>query len=336
LEFRFVRDDSYGEHLEFLRNLLGDSVDLAAAETRIAGQVDAQVRQLNWYWHLPSDCPKSRLRELESEKAVYEMTENWVRVPQVLLDGKSAEEVAGDPRYRPQLEALVSQFETTERNHPFNQQAAARLRQRLGMPEPAAIDPTEIDPKQLSPMRLNRVDWSRCSDDDLLYCFLTAVGRGDRVTAVPTGIEILQRESMRTRVPFDSVCGVLAGAALDDDAALDYMRRARRYAVAAGRSPGVWLVEELELRIDRGIEDKTEELYEEIQTRHMHEPAVEQRMTRLLASIGLVESEGVERGGTAVEAPAAREATPAEELAWTAKEPAPARAGSKLWLPGDP
>ena len=337
LEFRLWRDCALRARLADLKEFFDGAVDTSNIDTDIFRQVDEQTACLNWYWHLPPETSKSKLIVAELEKASFELTEHWTQIPFVLLDDKTPAEVADDPQYKTRLEALISQFETSDRNHPFNKTSTAKLRQRLGMPPPETIDPTVIDPKQLSPMRLNWVDWSKCSDDDLAFCLFKSIGQADRVVTEPIGREALSRPSLQDRIPMDEVCGVMANVVIDDATALEYIRRARRLATAKGKSPGVWLVAELELRIGRGILDKTEELFEEIQTRHMHEPAVSARMARLLASMGVYDTESPERAGEPTEHAAIGDIQPpATDPAWTPEEQPAVRGGGKLWLPGDP
>ena len=110
---------------------------------------------------------------------------------------------------------------------------------------------------------------------------------------------------------------------------------ARRSAVAAGHSPGSMLVSELELRLVRRIEDKTEELVDEMNTRYIGEPEVAARMARITEALGLqfddVESESgpVELASAPLEGPELVESTAAAPNIETA-------ARGKLWLPGDP
>ena len=114
--------------------MLGDAADFTNRTIEILGQTAEDAATLNWGWHLPPDLKKSRLQEFERAMATQLACDRWTRMPMELLDGKTPADVAADLAYRPQLLALINQFEIGDRQHPYNMATVDAVRERLGCP----------------------------------------------------------------------------------------------------------------------------------------------------------------------------------------------------------
>jgi hypothetical protein len=121
---------------------------------------------------------------------------------------------------------------------------------------------------------------------------------------------------------------------------IEYLRRGRELYVAEGKSPAIWLLEELAFRLSRPTSaTEIERVLAEVMS-HRNEPGVLPQLTRILAAFGIIDPDqmlyrGARREGTfSVGGMALRaqpDAVPAETVAaGTAGE----EKKSGLWLPG--
>ena len=330
LEVRWWHDADAQTAVEQLDERLGATLDRATRRTAVLGQVGEDNARLTWFWELPEGLTREQTRQLDQAMANHRACESWTAIPLAMLDGKSPQEVAEDAAYRPQLLALIAQFETNDSRHPYNQDTARAVRARLGLPEPAPIDPQVHNPKLLSPVWLLSVDWAAAGDQDLLMVTQHAITSAHHALIERLAREIVRREPLHAQVDMGALYRLLAEATLDDEQALEWSRRARKQDVSRGQSPGLALMFELELRLARGISEKTPELFQEITSRYLQEPEVAQRFAQLMAMLGIsrdaeVDSDDDESGEEASVVVPATERSEHRE-----------GAGRKLWLPGDP
>ena len=99
----------------------------------------------------------------------------------------------------------------------------------------------------------------------------------------------------------------------------------------ADKPIGQFLLQEFEMRLERGLTEKLPSLLHTLRTSHLQEPGVEAGLAQLLHRYGLIDEEQIMRGrGQGMDPALASIASPAPE-------PAPAAASSdepsKLWLP---
>ncbi len=314
---------------------LGELLDSSTESTIVLRTLGEDSARLTWSWRLPDDVAPELSRKWECAMATHLACEVWPQIPMQLLDGLTPQEAVQKPQYLAPLLALISQFETNGRRHPFNADTARAVREHLGLPEPERIDPRQRDAKTIPPIWLTWVDWELAGDTDLLSVAHYAINADDRSLAVQLSEEIVRREHLHAQVDLAGIYKILAESTLDDEQAVEWVRRLRRLLVSRGQSPGLGLMLELELRLARGIAEKTQELFGEITARHLEEPEVAQRFARLMAHVGLPRGnhddeghlEEGDSGDAAVGAPSGSSA-PGTESAQSPER--------TLWLPGDP
>ena len=333
LEFDLVLDGTEDELQKELASQLGELADASRAVRETVGQIAEKQLRLSSRWHLPLELDRTQRADLEQRQEESMMLEIWPRIPAKALDDRAPLDVVDDPKYRLKLQAMVGQLELADQLHGLDPALIDRLHEKLKMPQTKAIDPRENPGTAWTPLQRQRIQWELAPDQMLLANFYYAMTAGHWQVLRKIGQEILKRPSLEANVPLENVCNVLANTSKEDEESLNYIRQARKIAHAKGKPQGIWLVAELELRIKRNITEKTEELFEEIRTRHMGEPNVESRMQRLVAALGIGD-------------PGGRGDEPADELApvagsdepssiWTPQSAGAGSGTGKLWLPGE-
>lgn len=313
-----------------LREILDDTADFGQMEsTPFTTVTELQWRLTNsWTSVEPLEAGQSRYWQQREERYFYH--EVWPRIPFDVLDQQAPLNVVGNPKYRLALEALVGGLELRDVFIGLDPTTVERLRDKLGLITPAAISPGPDRSFPPTAYRRLRVRWEDASDDRLgqeaAHNIATQFWAGFRRLAP----ELVRRPSLEGKLAFDSIYRLLASMTPDDDVALNYLRQGRKFVQASGQPVGPWLVGELEFRLEREIDDQFNELLNEIKTRHMHEPGVQARLSRILAEL-----ESAAGGGE--EAPSDDPGMELGEIApgeiWTPQSPAP-KGSSKLWVPG--
>ena len=202
------------------------------------------------------------------------------------------------------------------------------------------VDPAELGDMPASPVRQQYLQLDKLDDDRLLSIHAEAMAVGNISALRKLVPEILSREHLDEKIPRDVSLSMMAQMTEGDDEALEYLQQAKNIAKENGRPIGVYLVQELELRMLRGLTDKLAGLLQRIQIHHLGEPNVEYQLARVLNRFGLLDQEaqvpGVDPG--ALEEPKGE----AAGGLWTPDQVAPGpdeavkeqATDSKLWLPG--
>jgi hypothetical protein len=121
--------------------------------------------------------------------------------------------------------------------------------------------------------------------------------------------------------------------------AMEYIRRAREYAIAEGQSPARWLLEELRLHCAASEFDEAARLLQQIQARYINQPGVRERLVEILGEFRLLPvqrpSDRYDEGESSMTADPAdtssRLWTPSGAAELEARPASPS--GSKLWVP---
>ncbi len=337
LELMVVRDDRF----EMVQRDLASILDQWISEpvsTDTVNQVSRLDHAMSFQWHLPRDMSADERREFIAERRRNEILDVWTTIPFNALGGQSAEQASGDPSKSLTLAALVSMMEQgadAQLNTDFDFDA---LREKLGLPLPEPIDPAGLDIMHLSPVRLQQVEFAKLDDESLMRSYILASTAGNFRALRKCATVVLERPQLEKYLRFESVYLTLAKLTMNPTAALEWMHRARHHASSNGRSVGHLLVEELELRLGRGLIENCSELLRTIQANHSSDPEVQYHLANVLQRFGIVDSEGMVVGRLPEEpAPAAEAAT--SSTIWTPDSEAPVSGGagkqqkSKLWLP---
>ena len=254
---------SAGALSELCSPLLG-----APASEEKQGEVSAAQWALSSNWRPPEDTPADQVHKLLVEERRHAVLERWTKTPLAVLEGKTPEQAStADERFRIRLSAAVLLLELT-----FQEPSAEgwfdELRRRLGLPEPETIDPSVTPVAHLPLARLHRVDWKKADDEALLAANRRALFAAAHLAARKMALEIVTRESLRDKVPFAQVYGLLARLEDDTSRAIEYLNKARAAAEADKGSTAVWDLQELTLRLERGEAEEFGRVLAHIQKNH--------------------------------------------------------------------
>jgi hypothetical protein len=272
-------------------------------------------------WSLPRDTPPQDVARLARQHFEEVLLDRWPALPLGILDGKSPQEAAGEPRWRVRLLAaiLLLEFWTQQNGSRFD---FNELRSKLGLPRLEPIDPEPADVAALPVARLSRVVVEKLSDGALLQCFHRALGVSALDVMRKLGRALVDRPNAVERAERIQVCSLLARIEDDPQRALHCVDEGRKAAEAAGQSSASWDLLELSIRFARGEEAEAQRLWRHLSTEHIREPGVATALRQWLVQIGAIHPDGT---------PAAP--PPEPEAALVVPSQAGAEPG-KLWVPG--
>jgi len=344
LEMMIAKDDGFEQAVECLKLRLEGLLNWDGKEeplSRVLRATEITRPKLRFSDQLDVD----QQIEILSEDRRDAFFNKWPAVKQGVFDGKSAEEVCEDPKYRIRLLAAILLVELRTPDGVLRPLDFNELRDELGLPKREKIDPwTMKDASRCPLVRIPLLDVLKLSDDDLVELYFRAGRLGAAKASRHLAEEIEGRPSLDEKVDKVEIYEVLADLTKDNQKAFDYIKKARDLAVASGASAARWLLAELEMRLQRGQPEGVQELLQTIERKHIKEPGIGQELVQILVKFGFINPDGTPAQRAGQPQPAASTAKPpaANEAAklWTpdgdTAEPASSEeAGkSKLWLPG--
>jgi tetratricopeptide (TPR) repeat protein len=269
---------------EVSTGLIGDK-----AEEKVLQQLGQTQRTLMWRWYWPPGVQSEVYERLSREEFRHRLLEAWPQTKARGANGKTYAEAArdSDPHLRRLVLAAILDLESNHRavgDGPlFND-----LRTKLGLPTATDIDPFRVDLDHISLLRLARLPAQLMPDDQLLMAFNLAAAVRATTATVRIGEEIVERTSIdadRRTLVFLS----LARGTSDTRRTLDFLHRGREIDVARGKSPAVWLLEELGVLLSRPDKDRPiDRIIEEIMA-HRQEPGVAHQLMRILTAFGVID-----------------------------------------------
>ena len=241
----------------------------------------------------------------------------WPDTPLPELLGKTPRQAVADTEGRRRVEAVLTEGEATSRRGDAGL-AWARLRQPLGLPEPARIE--SLQPLgEVPPLRWHRLDLTALPIDQLRGVFVTALDAGFDFAAERAAEELAARPDATPEDRWEAL-GSLAERAESSVRRLELIAELRRIARDLKANDGMLDVAELRVRMQRGDEADTTRLLDHIRREHGTDRQVIQAVAEALMEAGVDLSSLAARGGGGM--PAA------------ASAPAAAAAPGKLWTPG--
>ena len=311
--------------------------------TEVTDQTDALEDSTTEVLRLPKDTTAEVRTKLQNENQRRIIMEVWPTIGQNSLDGKSPQEVQGDPKYRVRLLAAVLLLELHGQQSRWGFDYD-QLRQRLEQPTTQRITPASGGWSELPLCRYWRIDAANLSSPELAELFQYSAMMQAQAAVRNLGEQLVERDDLGDEISVENVYGVLTRAARDSDESLDLLEKAKAAAVAAGQSPARWLLAQLSIQIEAGDGDKAQATMQQLQSKHSREPGVMQSLMNLLAQYGLIEPGGAPAGPSPAAVPAAAATSVEEGGVWTpsgapaavetAEQPAAEEKKSELWLPG--
>ena len=321
LEWVSAKGRRYDGDKQQLKSTFADFIQGDPVESPIAETTEL-ADTLTWNWHLPEDITREQHSKFVQQKRQEVLTEGWSNLKFPVLDDQSPKEVAGDAAYSVRLGALLMHLEQSPDGQFGSDNVIGELRQSLGLNPIAVLDPTKNENQQFTPIQQQYLEYGKLTDEQLMAVQSEAMMIGNmRVLklAVP---EILNRPQLE-QVPRDVSLSMMAQLTDDDEEALDYLAQARTEAKRNDRPIGLYLVQEFEFRIARGLTEKLPTLLQTIQMHHLKDPDVEYQLARVLQKYGLLQGDPMQ-GRPSAGAEAARPAGGA---------PPQADPSSPIWAP---
>ncbi|MEM7783762.1 MAG: hypothetical protein AAF623_10445 [Planctomycetota bacterium] len=322
---------------ELLESLFGEFLEGEPKVTQIDETTDI-ANLLDFNFQIPSFLPATKGTELLIEKIQETILERWTEVCIPALGGKSAREAASHPEYENLVYGLVLLIEASLANGLLDLNLFNLLTKKLQLGELGTYSHPE-DGIVSSPILQQFLDPAELSDKQLLGVREIAMKMVNVPNLKKILPEVLKRDTID--IPKDIHYWALSQIASDNDEAFEYLEKAKEYAAKTeGRSVGICLVQELDLKIMRGQTESVGAILSEIQTKHLHEPNVEYQLVRVLDKYGVGPEQGPIRQ-RASSMPASPIAAPssADQPVWSPQAPTEqksaesAQAESKLWLP---
>jgi len=322
-----------------MREILGEFPDESIEQENLS-VIPRQDYELGWRSYLPDSLDVDRLEALRREHQRRVVAERLKETPNLVLGGKTPAEAVHEPALRLDVEAWVLNLELDKQSS-LEPSAFEQLRESLGLESPPPIDPWTDAMPHIPTCRLHRVEAEKLEDIDLVLAYQNAIQLRAAQAVRVLGEEAFARESLADAKLKIGVAAGMASVAYTTAEALDWLARARRRANEANESPAEVLLEEFTVHYRRRDVDKAQEVLTEIQSKHLNEPGIGQRLYQILEAMGLISppQAGPAASSASPEPEPSLAAAPPTGGVWTPDNPAqgaqpPGKAQSKIWMPG--
>ena len=253
------------------------------------------------------------------------------------MAGRSPRAACEDDHLKLTVEALVLNLEQSSALALSDDEVISDLRNQLGIEQPAILNAAEVEMEMVTPFQMRMVDPQTMTEQQIAMVFSEATRNGNVAVLKKLVPEILERSEMEKTIPRDLCYSIMAQLTDDDQKTIEYFQLARQEVKRAGGNVGLLLVQELDIRLSRGMTDKLPELLQTIQRNHTHEAEVQYQLARVLGKYGLISPDG--RTVSLPAAPQTEEAMSGSAI-WTPDSEVPAvtaegSSPSKIWVPGD-
>ena len=315
-----AKDERYDELKKLIDENFGEFVVGEPKATAI-GESNAMSELLEWRWHLPEGVTRTQHAEMVKAHRQTIILERWTQLPFGVLNDQSPEAASKESDLEVPLRALVLTLENAAQGQFFNDELGEKLHKKLGLSDYETLK-VDADQRISSPIEQQYLDYSELSDEQLIQIQADAMQIGNVRVLRQVVAEALARPDFKG-APRDVCYSMMAHFGDDDQQSLEYISKACEEATKAGRPIGLYLVQEFEYRLSRGMTDGLPELLGQIQHGHLDEPDVEYQLVRVLDRFGIGPDRGPLRGAPGAPGQPAPQPTAAA---------APA-AGGAIWTP---
>ncbi len=288
-----AKDDRYDALKKLIDENFGEFV-VGEPKSASIGESTAMSELLEWRWHLPEGVTRTQHAQMVKDQRETVILDKWTQLPFVVLEDQSPEEASKDPALEVPLRALILMLENASQGQFFNDQLGERLRKKLGLSDYQTF---EVDTEQRvsSPIEQQYLDYKKLSDGQLMQIQADAMQIGNVRVLRKVIAEALARPDFEGATR-DMCYSMMAHFGDDDEQSLDYINKACEEATKAGRPIGLYLVQEFEFRLSRGLTDGLPDLLSRIQQGHLDDPDVEYQLVRVLDRFGIGPDRGPLRG----------------------------------------
>ena len=332
LELMMPADKHLQPTLELIQSTFGDWVD-NKQDGETIGEIPTLEHALKARMKMPEGLGPEEFKEVLGNHREKLYLEEWPNLKFTSLGGKTPREVAGEDQHQLTLLALIRILEQSFDQQVFEQFDFNKLRSEMKLPAQETLDLSKVNFQYLSPVWAEQLPFDKLENDDLMASYFQSANIGNLTVIRDAGQEMLAREGLLSGTDASNIMISLAQVSVSDDVALEYAKKAREQAVAAGDNEGIWLVRELDVRLGRGIVEGCEDLVRVVRGRFSNEQEVEVGLLTVLQKYGLIGHPGQAQqpGYEAAE----QDSPPAEESKiWTPDQGSSEQEGeSKLWIP---
>ena len=337
------KDARFDQLKTLINDCFGDFIS-GEPTTQPIGMSNEMSELLEWRWHLPEGVTRKQHAELVKAERSRLMTQEWPKLKISILENKTIEEAAKDPKFEIPIRAMIAMLENANQGQVFDEQLGKALLGKFGFSNVETVSLGETEHAG-SPLLQLYLDYSKLTEQQLLKVQSDAMEIGNMRVLRKVVDESLRRPEMES-MPRDMSYSMMAHFTEDETEAIGFLEKAREEAGKADRPVGMYYVQEFEYRLSRGMTDGLTELLQTIQKDHLNDPQVEYQLVRVLDRYGIGPDRGPLRGAPQQQQPSA--APPAASGGvWTpdqgAAVPAPSQAAqpapeeesksSGLWIP---
>ena len=335
--FVATKDERFSGATDVIKDQFGDAL-VGELDEREISETATATHALTWNWRVPPDIDMETHRKFVAEQRRTVLLEKWPAIEFRCLAGRNPVDASSDTLLKLTVEALVLNLEQSSALELSDDDVIVALKKKLNIEQQGMLSAKEIDLELVTPLRMRLVDPKTLNDDQITVVFAEATRISNTAVLKIVVPEILERPKLGEAIPRDLCYSMLAQLTDDDEKSMEYLKVARQEAKNSGGSVGALLVQELDIRLSRGMTAKLAELLQTIQRSHMQEPNIELQLARVLNKYGLISPDG-----RTVSLPVPQEAAAAKEGGiWTPDSESPAVSaesegggGSKIWVPGD-
>ncbi len=333
LELLYFDDES--EAVGLVSEIVGDSLGQPGEPIQLAPQ-SALAKFLRWDIQARSLEEHQQFSAMLPRAIQQRLVDHWMQLPNDWLGGKSPAEAAAEPQLRLLLEAGVEQLETgfTSLDTPVGEEVTRPLREKLGLETDLVLDEEQLAGEDVRLFQLRWLVPEKLSDDNLVLSYVRAKQHGIGRAVLRFALEIINRESLESQLPFAYVHAQIADELSGTPAALEHYRKARELLIAQGQSPAPMVASELLTLFQLGRSSEFLDLVNVLQRKFGRDRGVMEALGSVIEYVQQMTRTGEARSA----APAAGAQTapsPAAGGLWTPEgESSPAaEQPSKLWLP---
>jgi tetratricopeptide (TPR) repeat protein len=326
-----------GHELENARQLVektfGDNlVDSPTQET--LGEQSQEAAISEWRVRFPDELEGQDRLHLQREMERKRIRDIWPNVSYGILEHKSLKEASAIPHLQLACRAVAWIMHLSILNNENVQTAIKQVCEDLQIGLPGDQDISEFENATVPISWMHKIDPAKCREHELSNIIHWAMVH-QNMACLRRCLPVMLENGNLDKKSQVNLLWTYGRVALDNDEAIRSVQKARDLADDAGSSKALWLVRELEIRMERGMDEGVTDLFKEIGIRCTTDEQVAEEFTRLLMRFNMINEEGDLNPEFANQMQDEPE-TPANEGIWTPdNEPSKVGAESKLWIPGN-
>jgi len=250
------------------------------------------------------------------------------------LGDRTLVEAAPMPEHHITVAAIINMLEYNSYHNLGAMFDFDQLRHQLGLPTDVRVSCGRIDAGNLSPGLIDKVDLADLDDDTLATVYVQSSSIGNVRVARRASQQIMHRPSMEERFDRTELLVNQARLTNNGEEASELVKQARQIAVGRGENEGLWLVLELDVRLEHGITEGCNEIIRVLIEGYGDDKEVNVALMRTMQRFGLMPQPNEPAGGFADQEIVAGDEV--DGRIWTPGQAGDAESAapeSKLWIP---